>query len=1034
MAAGDSGDVSAEVHVEVSGADQLRSAAQAAESASEALDQVGTSAEGASGPVQELAGELDELGDAGPGIEEDAAALGHLRDNAAEASPAVAALAAELDAVGDSGRRIQSGGLYQTLNELRDAMQEMERGSEMSIFRGGQGGWGIVPPSEQIEDELGNLVNSPAGPSSAAAIDAQMEDLEREMGTFQTSAAGYLRTVRGLESGIRGTGIAAGEAAMSLGGAGLGGSLDDLGGSVEDAWGAVNQLEGALFLGENAMSAVEDGTMGASVAFGVLAQSAADAEAAIGAAEGGGGLMGSLGALGGIGGELGGPVAGTLGGLINPGMIALIGGIGSLIGGAISVATPLAAGAAGFAGMGAPAIYKLYEAWQAVDAAKQKYQSAQSTYANDKTKANLTAEKTALAQLKGAYQSIPSDLRPAYTAIQGVISEWEKASRQSGIQRDVLRDIPKAADDVKNAIPAISSLGQSFAPLVSHGLGDLGKFEKSAGFKTFISDLDKDMPPAAHAVRELGDAIGGIVNDLTQPGAVKDASEMFSALSSGIKSISPGAVDELKQAEKALTGIGNAMHDSRNPKSGWHQLGRYWDDAGDAVRNVSNWTRDANKIGGDFIRGFLNWGKGGIGGGPGEFSSKFFANLSGSGATSAAEKAGSQTGLSYAEGLKKALAGQAASGTSTSAGLQKSMDDAARNVKLHGVTVDLADSKPSGLTALQGTLDKAGTDAGRDYDTALGRAIASDTGPVTASVSALARDIERAMAPMHADGITAGNALGSGLAAGIEASTSAAVAAATRMADEVTAAVRAAHQTASPSKLFRRIGRDDVDGLVLGLEDGALRMDQVIKALDPTKGLTRLIRKAEDFGKSVASAAEQGAQIGTLYGETRAGVYQAQEQPHVYSNLAGAMRASLHQIRDFDRDVKELHKRGLSQALIRQLLQEGPAAGLPQAEQMLSGGRAYIRELDKLEKEITRSSQRLGASGAQDVFGRRYEHALEQGLARAFKSQRIEVHVTAAPVVVKIDGKEIARVNQTYTLRRASRNLSSGLKLANRGA
>ena len=943
--------------------------------------------------------------------------------------------------MGDSGRRIQSGGLYQTLSELRDAMQEMERGSQLSIYRGGQGGWGIVPPAEQMADEAGNLISSPAGPSSAAALDAQMEDLEREMGTFQTSAAGYLRTVRGLESGIRGTGISAGETAMSLGSAGLGGTLDDLGGSVEDAWGAVNQLEGALFLGENAMSAVEDGTMATSVAFGVLAQSAADAEAAIGAAEGGGGLMGSLGALGGIAGELGGPVTGGLGGLINPGMIAMIGGIGSLIGGAISVATPLAAGAAGFAGMGAPALYKLYEAWQNVDTAKQKYQTAQSTYANDKTASNLTAEKTALAQLKAAYQAIPADLRPAYTAIQGVISEWEKASRQSGIQGDVLRDIPKAAGVVKDAIPAVTSLAQAFAPLVSHGLGDLQKFEGSPAFLKFIGNLDKDMPPAAHAVRELGDALGGIVNSLTKPAAVKDASAMFSALSSGIKSITPGSVDELKQAEKALTGLGHVMQDTQNQKSGWHTAGRIFDDLGDAVRNASNWTRTANKAGGDFIRGFLNWGKGGIGGGPGEFSSKFFANLRGSGTASAAEKAGSQAGLAYAEGLKKAMAGQASTGTSTSAGLQKSMDDATKNVKLHGVTVDLSNAKLSGLTALQGTLSKAGTDAGRDYDRALAAAIQAEAATAAAKAKVIDADIVRAMSAMHADGTAAGQALGQGLAAGIEASTGPAVAAAERMANAVTAAVRSAHQTASPSKVFRAIGRDDVSGLILGLEDGNLRLNEVMKALDPTKALRHLISTAETFGKSVASAAQQGAGLSALYGETRAGIYQSQEQPRVYSTLAGAMRASLHQIRAFHRDVDRLRKEGLSSSLIKQLLQEGPAAGLPQAEQMLHGGRSYIRELSRLESEIMRSSNRLGAAGAQDVYGKRFRADLEAGLGRDFrevataiKSQRSEttVHLTV-DVPVKVDGKTIARVNQTFTLRRASRNLSSGLKLANRG-
>jgi hypothetical protein len=66
--------------------------------------------------------------------------------------------------------------------------------------------------------------------------------------------------------------------------------------------------------------------------------------------------------------------------------------------------------------------------------------------------------------------------------------------------------------------------------------------------------------------------------------------------------------------------------------------------------------------------------------------------------------------------------------------------------------------------------------------------------------------------------------------------------------------------------------------------------------------------------------------------------HESQEQSPVYGNLADTMRASLNQIRSFDKDVEKLRKEGLSGALIRQLLAEGPTAGLPQAEAMRRGG------------------------------------------------------------------------------------------------
>ncbi len=244
----------------------------------------------------------------------------------------------------------------------------------------------------------------------------------------------------------------------------------------------------------------------------------------------------------------------------------------------------------------------------------------------------------------------------------------------------------------------------------------------------------------------------------------------------------------------------------------------------------------------------------------------------------------------------------------------------------------------------------------------------------------------------------------------------------------MTAAVRTAHQTASPSKVFAEIGRDDIAGLIMGLEEGKYTLAEVIKALDPTKALKHLITTAEQYAKSVVSAAESGASLSSLWGQTQAGQMAAGMAPPVYGNIADAMKASIKQIKEFDADIKRLKREGLSKNLIEQLLQEGPAAGLAQAQSILGGGKGYIAQLDNLERQIQKYSDQLGKTAVSDKYGAQIGQDVAQGMApgwhavvAAIKSQtiRVEVHVDAP---VTVDGKKLARVTQTYTLQHAARN------------
>jgi hypothetical protein len=171
------------------------------------------------------------------------------------------------------------------------------------------------------------------------------------------------------------------------------------------------------------------------------------------------------------------------------------------------------------------------------------------------------------------------------------------------------------------------------------------------------------------------------------------------------------------------------------------------------------------------------------------------------------------------------------------------INKAASNVKIHGVTVDLSDAKLSGLTALSSSLQSAGSSAGRSFDTGLSSGISGGAGQAEAAAQHVVAEIKSALSQLGGDGSAAGDALGQGLASGIAASTGAAVAAARTMANEVTAAVKAAHATASPSKVFKGIGTDDVKGLILGLEGG--KSELATAAKDMAAGVTAPFKDTE---------------------------------------------------------------------------------------------------------------------------------------------------------------------------------------------
>ena len=172
---------------------------------------------------------------------------------------------------------------------------------------------------------------------------------------------------------------------------------------------------------------------------------------------------------------------------------------------------------------------------------------------------------------------MPAPIANSVSAIQQFGHEFSKVSKDSGIQKDVLDDIPKAIKVATDALPSLSSLAKSTAPVISGMFKDLDKNVQSPAFKNFMKSIDQDVQPASSALHKLAGAAGGFISTLQEKGA--GASNQFiSSLSGLIKTATPAAVSGLVSGVHAMTtamdGLNKAMNSPVAKTSGnvWDKI------------------------------------------------------------------------------------------------------------------------------------------------------------------------------------------------------------------------------------------------------------------------------------------------------------------------------------------------------------------------------------------------------------------------------------------------------------------------------
>jgi len=350
------------------------------------------------------------------------------------------------------------------------------------------------------------------------------------------------------------------------------------------------------------------------------------------------------------------------------------------------------------------------------------------------------------------------------------------------------------------------------------------------------------------------------------------------------------------------------------------------------------------------------------------------------------------------------------------------IQSAAKQVKVHGLTVSLSDAKLSGLAALDSTMAAAGKAAGKALDTAMAQAVQAGGSQVTGDARQVAAQVKAALAGLRAAGDAAGASLDAGLAAGITAGEGSVVAAATAVAQAAEQAVKAAAGIHSPSKVWQSMGDEMVTGLVGALENGKATVAEAARELAGAAGkpLQDDIKAALAYGRLVASSARSFAALPGIK-VSRAGPDGGYEPES--AQLETGLRHRLWSIRDFTGELGRLRGEGLSQALLRQVTSAGPGSAL--AREMAGASAKTIAEMNRTEREIIQASRRSGAVAAGD----RYGHA---GYAATASRLNVSLGDLRADITLIIDGKKVSRSVQSATLQRAHRNTSSGLQLQGR--
>jgi hypothetical protein len=280
---------------------------------------------------------------------------------------------------------------------------------------------------------------------------------------------------------------------------------------------------------------------------------------------------------------------------------------------------------------------------------------------------------------------------------------------------------------------------------------------------------------------------------------------------------------------------------------------------------------------------------------------------------------------------------------------------------------------------------------------------------LSAYKASLQAQMDQAGGIARAGGSSVGYAMSSGLAAALAADRARIAAQSAELVSNAINAARHAADAHSPSRKMAALGRDLMDGLVKGIAD---REMTVQNAMDRVQAL---VSKA-------------GSRIANLM-STRSGFMNTFTPDSIFGtdmsaggdigSLLGAQRAQAGQASQLLADIKRATGMGLSKSLVSQLRSQG-TSGAAALHAIAMGSPQQIKQLNALNKQTSDSLRAAGLRAGDYTRGgsinddiRRAQRQdrilerLEQRLHELAKSQEKD-----QTIIVEIDGEAIITVDQ----------------------
>ena len=283
----------------------------------------------------------------------------------------------------------------------------------------------------------------------------------------------------------------------------------------------------------------------------------------------------------------------------------------------------------------------------------------------------------------------------------------------------------------------------------------------------------------------------------------------------------------------------------------------------------------------------------------------------------------------------------------------------------------------------------------------LKQAAISRTTELVSSVTGYFRELPGRIGAAMAGAVSilyaAGGQMIQGMINGVRAKAGELIAAARNVVGSAVSAAKSALGISSPSKVFAEIGRFTAQGLINGLTGSISQVEQtadrlaeaitkafkgkntrvrdaliaqlrvnekeLLKLVNRREALAKKIKEANDFAASVTSRTQQafGLQEAAAAASKAVGGL-------TIGNITESLDVAIAKIRNFNKQINSLAKKGLNKNLLEELIGLGPEAGADLANVLDQASRADLKELSRVQAELDKSAKKLGKDSADHLF------------------------------------------------------------------